>query len=113
MISTQTFVNSAQSDWSKIDFLPGVELLTLAEPVPHGSVHLARMASGTVIPTHTHLVDEFVYVLSGTIQTGSTRCPAGTFWHTPGGTHQGPHTAVTDVEILTIRLGAMGSFDGT
>jgi hypothetical protein len=42
--------------WSKIDFLPAVELLLLAEPVPH--------------------------------------------------------VVVTDVQILTIRLGAMGPFDG-
>jgi len=112
MSETQTFIDSARARWSKIDFLPGVELLPLAEPVPHGSVHLARLPAGTVIPPHTHPADEFVYVLSGTIETGSTRCPAGTFWRTPAGTRQGPHVAVTDVQILTIRLGAMGPFDG-
>jgi anti-sigma factor ChrR (cupin superfamily) len=88
-----------------------VELLLLAEPVTHGSVHLARLIAGTVIPPHTHPGTEFVYVLSGIIETGSTRCPAGTFWETPGGTRQGPHVALTDVQLLTIRLGAMGTFD--
>lgn len=113
MTEFQTFVDSMHAQWSKIDFLPGVELLPLAEPVPQGSVHLARLTSGTAIPAHTHRRDEFVYVLSGTIQTGTTRCSAGTFWRTPGGMRQGPpHTAVTEVEILTIRLGAMGPFDG-
>jgi anti-sigma factor ChrR (cupin superfamily) len=112
MSETQTFIDSTRAPWSKIDFLPGVELLPLAEPVPAGSVHLARLVAGTVIPPHTHPADEFVYVLSGTIQTGATRCPAGTFWRTPGGVRQGPHIAVSDVQILTIRLGAMGPFDG-
>jgi hypothetical protein len=27
------------------------------------------------------------------------------------GTRQGPHVAVTEVELLTVRLGAMGPFD--
>jgi anti-sigma factor ChrR (cupin superfamily) len=112
MSSTQTFLDSSRAPWSKIDFLPGVALLPLAVPVTDGSIHLARLTAGTTIPPHTHPGDEFVYVLSGTIDTGHTRCPAGTFWHTPAGTRQGPHVAVTDVQILTVRLGAMGSFDG-
>ena len=112
MSEVQTFVDSTRTQWSKIDFLPGVELLPLAEPVPQGSIHLAHLTAGTVIPPHIHPCDEFVYVLSGTIETGPTRCPAGTFWHTPADTRQGPHVAVTDVQILTIRLGAMGSFGG-
>ena len=112
MSDPQIFVDSTRAQWLKFDCLPGVALLPLAEPVSQGSIHLARLTSGTVIPPHVHPGDEFVYVLSGTIQTGATRCPAGTFWRTPGGTRQGPHTAVTEVEILTIRLGAMGPFDG-
>jgi hypothetical protein len=48
--------------------------------------------------------------LTGTIETGGRRCEAGTFWETPAGTRQGPHVAVTDVELLTVRLGAMGLF---
>jgi hypothetical protein len=49
-------------------------------------------------------------VLSGTVETGGRRCEAGTFWTTPAGTRQGPHVAVTEVELLTMRLGAMGPF---
>ena len=30
---------------------------------------------------------------------------------TPTGTRQGPHIAVTDVEIITVRLGPLGDFD--
>jgi anti-sigma factor ChrR (cupin superfamily) len=112
MSEIQTFVDSTCAEWSKIDFLAGVELLPLAEPVPQGSIHLARLRAGIVIPPHLHPGDEFVFVLSGIIDTGQTRCPAGTFWRTPAGTRQGPHAAVTDVQILTIRLGAMGSFEG-
>jgi hypothetical protein len=35
----------AASGWITIDFLPGVELMRLAEPVPDGSIHRARLAA--------------------------------------------------------------------
>jgi anti-sigma factor ChrR (cupin superfamily) len=110
MTSEQSFVDPGNGTWLKIDFLPGVELLPLAQPVPEGSIHRARLAAGTVIPVHTHLADEFVHVLSGTIETGGRRCDAGTFWMTPAQTRQGPHVAITEVELLTVRLGTMGQF---
>lgn len=94
----------------KIDFLPGVELFPFAEPVPQGSIHRARLKRGTTIPVHTHPADEYVLVLSGTVETGGRRCGPGTFWTTPAGTPQGPHVAITDVELLTVRLGPMGEF---
>jgi anti-sigma factor ChrR (cupin superfamily) len=110
MTSHQTFIDPGAESWLKIDFLPGVELLLLAQPVPDGCIHRARLAEGTVIPVHTHPVDEFVLVLSGTVETDGRRCGAGTFWTTPAQTRQGPHVAITDVELLTVRLGAMGTF---
>jgi anti-sigma factor ChrR (cupin superfamily) len=84
--------------------------LPLAEPVPQGSLHRLMLKAGTRIPIHTHPCDEYVVVCSGTIQTGETECEAGTVWITPAHTQQGPHYAVTDVELLTLRLGAMGTF---
>jgi anti-sigma factor ChrR (cupin superfamily) len=111
MIRRQTFIDPGAGIWQRIDFLPGVELLPLAAPVPDGSIHRARLAAGTTIPPHTHPADEYVLVLSGTVETGGRRCDAGTFWTTPAGARQGPHVAVTDVELLTVRLGAMGPFD--
>jgi hypothetical protein len=110
MIEAQTFVDSDASGWIAIDFLPGVTLLPLAEPVKGGSIHRARLSSGTVIPIHMHPADEYVMVLRGTVETGGRRCQAGTFWITPAGMRQGPHVAVTDVELLTVRLGPMGTF---
>ena len=110
MSNPQTFVSPENGTWTPIDILPGVELLSLAQPVPGGSIHRARMKQGTIIPVHTHPADEFVFVLSGTVETGGRRCDAGTFWTTPADTRQGPHVAITDTELLTIRLGAMGAF---
>jgi len=107
---TQTFIDSDATGWTSIDFLPGVTLLPLAQPVKDGSIHRARLSSGTVIPVHTHPADEYVMVLSGTVETGGRRREAGTFWITPAGTRQGLHVATTDVELLTVRLGAMGLF---
>ena len=110
MTKQQTFKTPDAEAWMRIDFLPGVELMPLAEPVKDGSIHRARLEMGTVIPVHTHPADEFVLVLTGTIETGGRRCEPGTFWATPAGIRQGPHVAVTDVELLTVRLGAMGPF---
>jgi quercetin dioxygenase-like cupin family protein len=109
-MADQTFTSPQDGSWLKIDFLPGVELLPLAQPVPDGSIHKARLAKGTIIPVHTHPADEFVLVLSGIVETGGHRCEAGAFWSTPAGTRQGPHVALTSAELLTVRLGAMGSF---
>ncbi len=110
MTGTQTFIDRHATGWTTIHFLPGVTLLSLAQPVKDGSIHRARLSIGTAIPVHTHPADEYVMVLSGTIETGGRRCEAGTFWITPAGTRQGPHVAVTDAELLTVRLGAMGPF---
>jgi len=110
MADQQTFIDPGIGDWLRIEALPGVELLPLAEPAANGSVHRARLAAGTVIPVHTHPADEFVLVLSGTVETGGRRCEAGTFWRTPAGTRQGPHVAISAVELFTVRLGAMGRF---
>jgi quercetin dioxygenase-like cupin family protein len=82
----------------------------LAQPVKDGSIHRARLSRGTLIPVHTHPADEYVMVLGGTVETGGRRCEAGTFWIPPAGARQGPYVAITDVELLTVRLGAMGSF---
>ncbi len=109
-MTTQTFSSPETGEWLRFDFLPGVELLPLALPVPEGSIHRARLKAGATIPVHTHPADEYVLVLSGTVETGGRPCPAGTFWTTPAGTRQGPHVAMTDVELLTVRLGAMGPF---
>lgn len=109
-MAKQTFVNRLDGHWEKLDWLPGSELLALTQPVPGGSIHRLRMAAGTVIPAHTHPSDEYVYVIDGKVQTGEQLCQPGTFWFTPAGVPQGPHRALTDTEILTVRLGPMGSF---
>ncbi len=109
-MSPQSFVPADAKGWLTVDFLPGVRLLPLAQPVPEGSIHRAQLVKGTVIPVHTHPADEYVYVIRGTVETGGRRCEAGTFWITPQGTQQGPHVAITDSELLTVRLGAMGPF---
>ncbi|MBV9456480.1 MAG: hypothetical protein JO141_03030 [Bradyrhizobium sp.] len=110
MTPCQTFTDPDAGQRRKIDFLPGVELMPLAEPVPGGSIHRARLAADTIIPVHTHPADEFVLVLAGTVETGGRRCEVGAFWTTPAGTCQGPHVAITEVELLTVRLGTMGPF---
>lgn len=108
----QTFIDSKNQDFSNLDMFPGASWSVLDSPVPEGSIHRLKMTKGTSIPPHTHPADEFVYVLSGAINTGNRICEAGTFWKTPAGVRQGPHYAIIDSEIITIRLGAMGQFEG-
>jgi len=52
--------------------------------------------------------DEYVYVLNGTVETG------GQEWNLlvyPAHTKNGPHKAITNAELVTVRLGPMGVFD--
>ena len=107
----QTFKDFNSQQFSDLEIFPGTSWTVLAEPVPQGSIHRLKMKEGTVIPPHTHPADEFVYVISGTIRTGDRICDEGTFWKTPSGVRQGPHIALSDVELITIRLGAMGEFE--
>ena len=112
MSREKIFTRAKDLDWIDIDFLPGVQLAILAEPVTNGSIHKAKLEKGTVIPVHTHPSDEYVLVLSGTIRTtGGEVCEEGDFWVAPAGLRQGSHEALTDVELLTIRLGEMGEFE--
>ncbi len=69
------------------------------------------MKQGTIIPAHIHPADEYVFVVSGKVKTGDRICETGCLWITPKATRQGSHEALTDVELITIRLGAMGSFE--
>lgn len=107
----QVFIDATQQQFTDLERFPGTRWVQLAELAEQGSLHRLKMCQGSVIPVHTHPADEFVYVLSGTVKTGERICAAGTFWKTPAGVRQGPHEALTDVEILTIRLGAMGAFE--
>jgi anti-sigma factor ChrR (cupin superfamily) len=110
-MSEQSFIQTDFERSLNIEQFPGAKFLPLAEPVSQGSIHLLTMKAGTTIPIHTHPGDEYVYVIKGVVETGGKSCSAGTFWFTPAHTQQGPHIAIADVEILTIRLGPMGVFE--
>ncbi len=107
----QTFQDSSTQTYKDLAAFPGTSWVVLAEPIAEGSIHRLKMTQGTIIPVHTHPADEHVFVVSGTLKTGGRVCEAGCFWTTPKSTRQGPHVALTDVELITIRLGAMGKFE--
>lgn len=108
---TQTFKDFSAQKFTDLSVFPGTSWVVLAEPVPQGSIHRLKMRKGTLIPAHTHPSDEYVFVVSGTIKTGDRVCDTGCFWSMPKGMRQGPHEALTDIELITIRLGAMGNFE--
>ncbi len=110
-MSEQKFIDTNTQSWQDLKQFLGTQILPLAEPVPQGSIHRLRMKKGTVIPVHYHPCDEYVYVLEGIIETDGKQCQAGTFWLTPAKTKNGSHKAITNVELLTIRVGAMGVFE--
>jgi hypothetical protein len=110
-MSEQSFIQIDFERSLDIEQFPGAKFFPLAELVSQGSIHLLTMKAGTKIPIHTHPCDEYVYVMKGVVETGGKSCSGGIFWFTPAHTEQGPHIAITDVEILTIRLGLMGVFE--
>ncbi|MBD0266119.1 MAG: cupin domain-containing protein [Tolypothrix sp. Co-bin9] len=110
-MTQQSFLDTETLQWLDMQQFPGTQILPLAEPVPQGSIHRLRMSAGTIILVHQHPSDEYVYVLKGTIETDGRECKPGTFWFTPANAKNGPHKAITDVEIITIRLGGMGVFE--
>jgi quercetin dioxygenase-like cupin family protein len=110
-MTEQIFIDTNNKPWLDLEQFPGTQLLPLAEPVPKGSIHRLKMKAGTVIPVHVHPCDEYVYVLKGTIETGGRECKQGTFWFTPANARNGIHKAITDVEIITFRLGELGIFE--
>jgi len=107
----QTFIQTQNKPWQDLEQFPGTKFIPLSSPVADGSIHRLKMKAGTITPFHTHPCDEYVYVLAGEIETGGQQCQAGTFWFTPAHTRQGKHKAITDVELLTIRMGKMGEFE--
>ncbi|WP_295616468.1 hypothetical protein [Chamaesiphon sp. GL140_3_metabinner_50] len=109
---TQIFQDRSTQEFTDLPIFPGTSWSVLAEPVPQGSIHRLKMKQGTIIPVHTHPADEYVFVVSGSLKTGDRVCEAGCFWTIPKDTKQGAHQALTDVELITIRLGAMGKFEG-
>ncbi|MEH2390665.1 MAG: cupin domain-containing protein [Nostoc sp.] len=112
-MSQQTFIQTDLERSLDIEQFPGAKFFPLAEPVSQGSIHLLTMKAGTMIPIHTHPCDEYVYVMKGFVETAGKTCSAGIFWFTPAHIQQGPHIAITNVEILTIRLGPIGVFESS
>ncbi len=55
MNEQQTFKSPEDATWVTVDFLSGVELLPLAQPVSHGSIHRAGTASG-VRAAHANVI---------------------------------------------------------
>lgn len=108
---SQTFQDLSIQEFAELAAFPGTSWVVLAELVSQGSIHRLKMKQGTIIPPHTHPADEYVFVVTGSIKTGDRVCEPGCFWMTLKGTRQCPHVALTDVELITIRLGAMGEFE--
>lgn len=93
-----------------------VTVTHLAELFAGGSLDKISMKAGALISAHTHILDESAYIISGTLQCGDDDrqkiYEAGSIVFTPGGVKQGPHLALSDVELLIMREGPIGIFEG-
>jgi quercetin dioxygenase-like cupin family protein len=107
----QTFRLADEARWEPVEDWPGTEVLPLADVAPEGHIHRSRLQRSTRIPAHLHPgAVEHMLVLEGVVETtGGRRCERGDFWTTPPGVGHGPHLAVTDVEFITISIGAEGT----
>ncbi|MBY0503250.1 MAG: cupin domain-containing protein [Bryobacteraceae bacterium] len=64
-------------------------------------VRLVRYPAGTMNPTHTHPCAHGMYILEGTLSTGSNTYTAGQFvWFPEGETMQ--HGATADVDVTVV-----------
>ena len=83
------FVNVAALPWEKSRF-PGCETKTLVADRASGLLTmLLRMAPGTKLPDHEHVLIEQTYVLEGSLVCGEGVCRAGEFvWRPAGSRHE-------------------------
>lgn len=92
-----------------------VRVTHLTDLFAGGSLDKISMKAGALISPHTHVCDESAYVISGRLQSGEDEqqkvYEQGSIVFTPGAVKQGPHLALTDVELLTMRVGPIGLFD--
>lgn len=73
------FIVRAQSDeWR--EFAPGVETKTLhRDPATEAETTLWRLAPGTVVPEHSHSLDEELMVLEGKLRIGPEELGPGDY----------------------------------
>jgi RimJ/RimL family protein N-acetyltransferase len=87
---------------------PRVSLAPLTPAFAGGSVHNLFMREGAQLGPLTNVLDEYLIVHNGELKSGDDTLERGSVLHCPGGVRQGPHIALTDAEVLVIRLGPPG-----
>lgn len=92
-----------------------VTVTHLTELFACGSLDKISMKAGALISAHTHVLEESAFIISGRLQSGEDDkqkiYEQGSIVYTPGAVRQGPHLALTDVELLIMRNGPIGEFE--
>lgn len=92
-----------------------VTVTHLTELFANGSLDKISMKAGALISAHTHVLEESAFIISGRLQSGEDDqqkiYEQGSIVYTPGAVRQGPHLALTDVELLIMRNGPIGEFE--
>lgn len=93
----QAFRDLSAQEYADLVAFPGTSWVTIAEPVPQGSLHRLRMKQGTVIPAHMHPSDEYVFVILGSLERAVESAKQAAFVRSrlllevSQGIRQGPH----------------------
>jgi anti-sigma factor ChrR (cupin superfamily) len=84
------FVEIAALPWTQSKRFPGCESKTLLVDRSSGLLTmLMRMAAGSKLPDHEHVLIEQTYVLEGSLVCGEGECKAGDFvWRPAGSRHE-------------------------
>ncbi|MBK9620870.1 MAG: hypothetical protein IPO31_16985 [Candidatus Obscuribacter sp.] len=70
-----------------------------------GSVTRLHLKKGDTIAPHTQVLDEYYVVIKGTLRTPEAVWATGSLIHTPMAVQQGQIEAVSDAEMIVLRLG--------
>ena len=106
----QTFRLADEARWEPVGVGPGRKCFRSPTLRPRRTL-TGLVKRGTRIPAHLHPgAVEHMLVLEGVVETTAGRgCERGGFWTSPPGVEHGPRLAVSDVEFITIGIGAEGT----
>jgi RimJ/RimL family protein N-acetyltransferase len=106
--SAQRVLGSGDVTAVPLSEYPRVSMAPLTPAFAGGSVQHFFMRSGAKIGPLTNVLDEYLIVLQGSLKSGDKTLEKGAVLHCPGAVRQGPHEALTEVDLLSIRLGPPG-----
>jgi RimJ/RimL family protein N-acetyltransferase len=108
---TEIFVAENQ-EFTESEALNGVAEDNLCQLFGGGSVSRLKLKAGAIIPTHSHVLDEVVIILTGKVKAGENILKPQDILRIPGACFQGPYEVLEDCLAVAVRLGPKGNLKG-